>query len=260
MRQRPSLFNYGTQSFVTSRELLCHAIDTSPGLPTNQPHVALQPPLPVPGTGGAWGMEYCMQLAKLRLDFHPGQIALPPQLRPPLEQQKFALQLEVCGGIACPSPATLAKIAAEQADDFPPISPQAALRGEKQKLKLPNRPLRTVPMDRERIHCFCLDLFAVASFRRDQNQLGPILAIEPGGIEIVDIKPAGLEDSIECLIAATLSLGVLPRVRIALDDVALAVGSFGNLVIGFTPISNKVPFNPSVANNHLAVFVDADLN
>ena len=33
----------------------------------------------------------------------------------------------------------------------------------------------------------------------------------------MDIKPNGLEDSIECLVSATLQLGILPRLRIALD-------------------------------------------
>ena len=74
-----------------------------------------------------------------------------------------------------------------------------------------------VPVDREHIHCFCLDLFATGRIRIVDNGFGPRLALELEGVEIVDIKPSGLEDSIECLVSATLQLGILPRLRIALD-------------------------------------------
>ena len=41
-RQRPSLFNYGTASFVAAPKYMCHPIETSPGLPGTQPRVTLE--------------------------------------------------------------------------------------------------------------------------------------------------------------------------------------------------------------------------
>lgn len=257
-RQRPSLVNLGTSSFVANPGLMCHKIEVAPLLPANQPRVALQQPLPVPGTGGAWGLEYCMQLSKLAIDFHPGTMPLPPELNPPLAAQHFALQLQVCGGIACPSQDLLLKLAEGEADRYPPIDPREAIRPNDKPQDVPRDPppMRVVPFTRERIHCFCLDVFAIFTFRRAGGSTGPVLAIDLSGLEIVDIKPDGLEQSLECLIRTTISLGLLPRLRIALDDLILSLGEYGTLTIGFTPISAKAPFNPSVANDQLSVFVN----
>ena len=95
----------------------------------------------------------------------------------------------------------------------------------------PQRAPQVLPLDRERIHCFCLDVFAVALIRRDQTAAGPALAIELEGLEIVDIKPDGLEDSIECLVSTTISLGVLPRLRISIQDIILSLGTYGSLTM-----------------------------
>jgi len=35
------------------------------------------------------------------------------------------------------------------------------------------------------------------------------------------------------------------------------LGKFGQLVVGLTPTSGNVPFNPSIANDRVAVFIDA---
>jgi len=255
-RQRPSMFNYGTASFVANPRLMCRPIEVAPNLPSNQPRVTLENPLPIPGTGGAWGLEYCAQLTKLRIDFHPGQlIQLPPELNPPLKAQRLALQVQACGAIACPSPRILGAISDKEADRYPPIDPAEALRGTDKRPQAPERPPQALPPDSKRIHCFCLDVFAIASVRRDQSSSGPTLAIELEGLEIVDIEPDGLEDSIECLISATISLGVLPRLRLFVQDIILSLGTYGSLTIGLTPISAKVPFNPSIANDELDVFV-----
>ena len=256
-RQRPSLFNLGTSSFVANPQLLCHPIDVAPQLPGNQPRVGLQPLLPVPGTSGAWGLEFCIQLSKLVIDFHPGKIALPPELDP-LAEQHFSLQMQVCGGIACPSSDLLLKIAEGEAGRYPPIDPREAIR-QGDKPPDPPRdppPMRPVPFSRDRIHCFCLDAFAIFTFRRAGGSAGPVLAIDLSGLEIVDIRPDELEESIECLIRTTISLGLLPRLRLALNDLVLSLGTYGSLTIGFTPISASVPFNPSVADDQLSVFVN----
>jgi len=257
-RQRPSLFNYGTQSFVASPKLLCHQIDLAPGLPFNQPLVTLETPIPVPGTGGAWGLEWCAQLTKLMLDFHPGQLGLPPELNPPLAAQTLALQLEVCAAIACPSERVLISIENQEADRYQPLDPAAALRGrEKGTQAPPPRPPQPLPVDPKNVHCFCLDVFALATVRHEVTGSGPVLAVELNGLEIVDIKPDGLESSLECLISATIRLGVLPRLRLSVQDIILSLGTYGSLTIGLTPTSAQVPFNPSIANDAISVFVNA---
>lgn len=258
-RQRPSLFNYGTKSFVAAPQMMCHTIKVAPALPGNQPLVTLEQPLPIPGTDGAWAFEWCAQLTKLEIDFHPGSIPLPPELKK-LEPQSLALHAEFCAALACPPDKVLRGIAAAESDKYPALDPAQAIRGDgKPRQDPPREPPHTLPVDRDHIHCFCIEVFAVAHLVIDQTASGPVLRIELTGLEIVDIKPDGLEQSVECLIAATLSLGVLPRFRIALHDIILGLGTFGQLTIGLTPISAAVPFNPSIAQDQLSVFVDVDL-
>ena len=259
-RQRPSLFNYGTASFVASPGLMCRPIQTSPGLPASQPRVTLEPPIPVPGTSGAYGLEFCAQLTKLAIDFHPGQlVSLPAELKPPLGAQSLAIQAEVCAAIACPGAGTLTELGIREADRYPPIDPMKVIRDEKPGQELPPRPGQLLPVDRNQIHCFCLSLFAVASLRTDMTSSGPALGAQLRGLEIVDIEPKGLEQSLECLMTATIALGVLPRLRISLNAILLSLGQFGNLQIGLTPTSPAVPFNPSLANDELSVFVTVTL-
>lgn len=258
-RQRPSLFNYGTQSFVVNPLMMCSQIETSPGLPNNQPRISFQPLIPVPGTEGRWGMEYCMQLTKLQVDFHPGQLNLPSQLNPPLSPQNLALRLQVCGGIGCPSLDTLNKLGVAEAYTYPSVDSRMMLTDAHDQKVYP-RGIRELPIDQGKIHCFCLDLYAIASFRKETVGDDPILSVELKGLEIVNIQPEGLENTIECLLTTTIVLGMLPKIRLALNDIILSLGSYGKLKIGLTPISANVPFNPSVANDRFSVFVNINLN
>ena len=98
--QRPSLFNYGTPFFVQHPNLLCEKIVVHPKLPPST-RVGAQPLLPVPGMIFSFGLEFCMQVTKLAIDFHKGDIKLPPELGT-LQPQRFALAGRVCAAIACP--------------------------------------------------------------------------------------------------------------------------------------------------------------
>lgn len=258
-RQRPSLFNYGTATFVAQPGLLCEKIEVAPGLPGNQPRVALQPLLPVPGTGGAWGFEYCAQLADLRVDFHPGnQFALPPELGPPLKPQRLALKIEVCVGLACPGRDQLERIGDAMAETIHPIDPRSLLEGKRPDSdRPPPREVKPLPVQRDNIKCFCLSLFAVCGFEVRDDAFGKRLRVVLEGVELVDIKPDGLESVLECLIETTVRLSLLPRLKFAIDDMIFGLGTYGELVIGLTPISAKVPFNPSIANDRVSVFIDA---
>ena len=261
-RQRPSMFNYGTQSFAASPGLMCHPIEVAAGLPKNQPLVTPEQPIPVPGTAGAWAFEWCAQLTKLEIDFAPSnRFALPPELGAP-SAQSIALHAAFCAALACPSGRVLAAIAPIEAAKYPALDPARAIRGDRPAPTTPSgrERGRVLPIDRERIHCFCLELFATARLVIDGAAGGAMLRIELTGLEIVDIKPDGLEQSLECLVAATIALGVLPRFRLALDDILLGLGEYGVLSIGLTPTSPSVPFNPSIDGDRLSVFVDVDLS
>ena len=264
--QRPSLFNYGTPFFVQHPNLMCEKIVVHPKLPPSQPRVGAQPLLPVPGTNGLFALEFCMQVTKLAIDFHKGDIKLPPELGT-LQPQRFALAGRVCAAIACPPRGWLAEVGDAIAGTVRPIDPFAALR-EKERdnqavFRPPSdtpKPMFPVPVDREHIHCFCLDLFATGRIRIVDNGFGPRLALELEGVEIVDIKPNGLEDSIECLVSATLQLGILPRLRIALDALTFSLGAYATLVISPTPTSANVPFNPDISKDRLSVFIDVAIS
>src|SRR4030042_1356291 len=97
MRQRPSLFNYGTALVAAKPELLCERIVATPDvINRGNPLITIEDPLPVLGTNGTVALNFCFQLTKARIDFHPGDIiTLPPELNPPLAKQSFAIYIRV---------------------------------------------------------------------------------------------------------------------------------------------------------------------
>jgi len=100
MRQRPSLFNYGTALVRANPGLLCEPIEAAPGVTQL---ITLLPPIPLFGAE-AFALNYAFQLTELGIEFHPGDaIGLPPELNPPLGEQRFAFQARGCGGLGCPS-------------------------------------------------------------------------------------------------------------------------------------------------------------
>jgi len=115
MRQRPSLFNYGTSPVRADPSLLCKKIDAAPGvteLITVLPAIPLLPMgsidlgdiggTDVTLSGGNLVLDFAVQLTALELDFHPGNIiTLPAELSPPLQPQHLAFRAEVCAGLSC---------------------------------------------------------------------------------------------------------------------------------------------------------------
>ena len=102
MRQRPSLFNYGTVLISQDIQLLCSAIDADPAVfAADNPLVTVIDPLPVVGTN--YAMNYAIQLTNGLIDFYPGNIiTLPPGLNPPLPAQELAVHFGFCAGLGCP--------------------------------------------------------------------------------------------------------------------------------------------------------------
>lgn len=257
-RQRPSLFNYGTISFVQNPRFLCNrkqiaAID--PDVVTfHNPVVHEEPLLRIPGYGGPYGLEYCFQLSELSIDFHPSNVhALPPQLQPPLAPQHFSLKGRVCAGLNCLPPELLRRIAPTDRSLLAGKT-DAADRERKHDgpLVLPS-PSRPPPFNPEQTICFCLDLYAVFHFERSGSGKAEVLLLALDNLELVDIAPDSLESMAECYLRTTLVLGVLPKVRIAVSSLVLKLGDV--LAVGPTPISAAVPFNPAVEQDQVKAFV-----
>jgi hypothetical protein len=102
-RQRPSLFNYATADIAKTPGLLCKVIEHHKIVTDrNNPLVTIQKPLNIPGT--LYGVSFAAQLMDLSIELHPGdRLSLPPELNPPLKEQRLAIEMKLCGGIGCPS-------------------------------------------------------------------------------------------------------------------------------------------------------------
>jgi len=251
MRQRPSLFNYGTQFFENNPGLLCKPPVVHPEiLRRHNPIITIEDPLPILGTDGALGIDFCFQLVQLKIDIHPGRtVPLPPELNPPLAEQRFAIMVEVCGGISCPSPETAERDGEVVAIQVP--SADGKRGAETDKAKPPVRPIQG-----KNVLCFCILLFATAGFEIKNTTGGPKLAIKLFGLEIRDITPEGLENNLECYLATTLRAGILPKIRIALDTIIFNLGDFATLSISPTPAPSVVAHNPALEQDEIRVFVD----
>lgn len=241
MRQRPSLFNYGTARVRDDPEFRCQAIDTAKAvIDRGNPLITLEDPLPVVGTNGRYGLDFCVQFTRMELDFYPGNvITLPPELRPPLAEQRFALRGTACAGIACPANETIQRLVQQNQD--------------------PRRDERTIVIPAERLLCFCLDLTAVGSVQVVGPRGAQRLQAGLDGIEIVDIQPAGLENSIECYISLLIQLVILPRINVALPKLVFDLLNLGKIVLFATPTSPALPNNPAIEADQLKVFINVEV-
>jgi len=241
-RQRPSLFNYGTEDMLKKEKLYCSRIEAHPAVNEfKNPKITISPYLPIPGYAGPFGMSYLMQLTKILIDFHPSNTidSLPGELEPPLRDQKFAMQASFCVGMGCPDKRTLDYLGDF---DFDVFSNYTDINFETGK------PEYGLPF--EQMNCFCLDVYAVLHVERIDGQL----RMKLDGFEIVDIRPQGLEDAMECYVEAIMRLSILPKLRIQLSDLVFNIQNY--VTIEPTPISGDVPFNPSIAEDTLSVFVN----
>jgi len=247
MRQRPSLFNYGTAYIAAKPELLCEPIRPDPAvIKYGNPLLTVEDPLPVLGTNGTIALNYCFQLTKIEIDFHPGNIfTLPSELNPPLAKQSFAIHARVCGGIGCPSKDIVEKI--------PPPQPPTH---DKEEATPPGPPI--IP-DPRKIECFCLDLYVVGHIEvtgpiGNQKLLGKV-----DGLEIVDIEPKGLENSIECYLNLLVQLVILPQTSIALEKMVFDILNIATITLIPSPTSTSIPNNPAIEENQLKVFIDLEV-
>jgi hypothetical protein len=257
-RQRPSLFNYGTADVAKNRELLCKAIDVHPIVfIRNNPLLTIVDPLPIPGTN--YGVNFAVQLVEFQIDFHPGdEIHLPMELNPPLNEQRLAIKLTLCGGIGCPPEGVV--------DQFIPPPDDKSRQDDRN----PDRPAEReplIPLPTRELTCFCLEAYATGGIRIVNYNGKPYLEPFIDEFEIVDIQPADLENSLECYIGLMLKLAVLPGLRILLKHAPLnltqgATDLFPqptNVVLSPMPVSAALPNNPAIEEDQLKVFIKAEV-
>ena len=256
-RQRPSLFNHATADVANHPRLLCKEIDAHPIVALrNNPQVTIADPLPIPGTN--FGVNFAVQLVDLQIDFHPGKdIALPPELNPPLQAQRLAIKVGLCGGIGCPDKELLDRLVP------PPKVPGRPTEG-----KDPPRDTPIVALPTRQLHCFCLEAYVHGGVRIATHHGKPYLEPFLDGFEIVDIEPKGLENSLECYLGLLMRLVVLPGLRILLEHAPLnltqgATDLFPqptNVTLSAVPVSASVPNNPAIEDDQLKVFIHAEVN
>ncbi len=244
MTQRPSLFNYSTQDLASPKyePRLCSKIEFHLAVQEfNNPLVTVLPYMPIIGYTGPYGLSYTFQLTEFLVDFHPGNlITLPTELNPPLNEQRIALKGKVCGGVSCPEREITDKLIDELIDI--PQDPTGKDRPD------PEPPTKPIPS--RKVECFCLELYATLQVIRSNG----FIQLRLDGLELVDILPNGLENSLECYISTSLRLGILPKVRIALNDLVFSMNDF--ITIAPAPVTGDIPFNPSVSNNQLNAFLN----
>lgn len=247
MRKRPSLFNYGTQAVINDPNLRCVRIDAAPEvIAYGNPLMTREDPIEILGTNGQYGLDFCAQLTELKVDFHPGgAVSLPPELAP-LDAQRFAVSASACAGIGCPSDDVLNRL--------PPIRPVPTKRDDdRPQPKLPPRP---IPVDK--LNCFCLSLFVEGHFELSGSAAEPVLEARVDGVEIVDLTPQPLEDSIECYLRLVLQLTVLPQLSTAVTELLTTVKSSLPAGIGIEVPSGTptIPNNPAVEQDELRIRVN----
>jgi hypothetical protein len=103
-----------------------------------------------------------------------------------------------------------------------------------------------------RLECFCLEVFVVGHVDVDGDELVPRL----DGLEIVDIEPDGLENSLECYLELLVKLAIVPQLRVAIPKFVFHILDLATITLSPTPVSAAVPNNPAIEDDRLKVFVD----
>jgi hypothetical protein len=244
MRQRPSLFNYATPDVAANRELWCQIPEfTTDVTKFGNPIFTILPYLPVIGADSPpVGLGLCVQVVRAQVDFHPSNvIGLPQELGSKLNEQQLALELRICGGIGCPDRKVL--------DAIPVTTSDSAGRDKQHETP----PLVPVP---GKLLCFCLDVFATAHAARTFINGEERLVGEVDGVEIVDVKPDGLEANMECYIRTAVILFLRQKLAIPLQTFFIDFPLFDLGTVSLSPTPNPpVPHNPAIEEDQLKAFI-----
>ncbi len=243
MRQRPSMFNYATADVASNRELWCAPVQFTPDvIHYGNPLFTIMSPIPVIGTDSPQvTLSFIVQVTRAEIDFFPGNvISLPEELKPPLPKQHFAMHIQICGALGCPSD--------KEIEGLPDPNPNQPSTVEKQ----PPPPVHL----RGSLECFCLDVYVVGHFERafihgQESLLGKV-----DGIDIVDIKPDQLEDNIICYIKTAVTLVLRQKLAIPLATFFISFPLFGLATVTLSPTPNPpVPFNPAIEDDQIKAFI-----
>lgn len=267
-RRRPSLFAYATPDIAADwREMLC--VDPEPAqvvLDHGDPVVTVENQLlPIPGTGGALGLDFSLQITKLVVDLAPQTVALPPELGK-LPDQHLSLTLEVCVGMPEIDPELIVKLGRRLAEreqqttrTASPFGLQTSYHPDRAE-QPPKDRVDPRPLPFDRLRCCCLTVAAVAHVVRTGSGKTTAVQVVLDGFEIVDIAPDCLETDIEQYLWLTLQLAVLPRLRLALPTITLQLmQGLPSIDLSLTPTGPQLPFNPDISADRLAVFVDLEV-
>jgi hypothetical protein len=242
MRQRPSLFNYATLEVAANPELACHPVAHTIDVTNHgNPLFGLLGPLPILGADAPpVGLNFCAQLTTAEVDCHPGNvIKLPAELNPPLADQHLAFKVRVCAGLDCP--------AIELIDRIKPTRPPNTDRRQP-----PQPPI--VPPARHLL-CFCLDVYVVAHVDLEIVLGKPTLVGKVDGVDIVDIKPDDLEDSLNCYLRTTFEVLLKEKLAFSIDKLALSFPVFGG-AFSIAPTPNPpIPNNPAIEDDQIKEFI-----
>lgn len=240
MSQRPSLFNYATADVASNQDLWCNrnVMRTNDVIKYHNPIFTVMEPLPVIGADSPpVGLSYYVQLRKVEVDFYGKNnvFSLPHEWGTPKEQS-FALRLVVCGALGCPDNSAL--------ENLPP--PPQRKEGE------PVPPVH-VPGN---LQCFELEVFVVGHFERSFILNKESLLGKVDDIEIVDITPKELENSIECYIKTAVTLALRQKLAIPLETIFVSLPLFGMGTVKLDPTPNPpVPNNPAIEEDQLKAFI-----
>jgi hypothetical protein len=245
MRQRPSLFNYATEDIAHNSELWCAPVPHTPDV-TNygNPLFTIVNPLPILGADAPpVGIGFCAQLTRAEIDFFPGNtIPLPPELHPPLENQRFSLLLRLCGAIECPAQETIERVPA--GGQFSDQVGATVVKG----------PAPIVLQGR--LNCFCLDVVAIGHIRQQTVAGIPSLLIQVDELDVVGVEPEGLEANMVCYLKTTVNVVLREKLTVAIETLMLSFSLFGLGTVTLAPTPNPpIPNNPAVEDDQVKAFM-----
>jgi hypothetical protein len=247
---------------------MCQPIKAAPSVKASgNPLFTVQQPLPILGSPIPLGLNWCFQLTKLQLDFHPGNvIALPAELGV-LQPQRFALVAQACFGLDCPGDRNLDDILRHVENATVTVIAPPKGKEDRPDPERPKEVPPTIVLPHGSLLCFCLKLYVVGHIEWGNfgSRPGDWLKVKLDGIEIVDLGPDALESSIECYLANILRMGILPRLSIPLEslvlDVTKTIKDLGVTIgesVSLRPAATSaaIPNNPAVENDQLKAFIE----
>ena len=314
MRQRPSLFNYGTILVKSNPSLLCSQIDAAPGvteLITLLPRVPLLPSdatniqeltdLGIDLSAATnLGLDFAAQLTDIQIDFHPGDVfTLPSELNPPLQPQKMAFHGKLCAGLSCipknirrwlppvvvdlGNPGMIRRsgrklnqrLRAYQNSDSSASSTFTSNLSAVDATMMLDSPPREINRTRfpfpifpifpiDKLECFCIELFGVGSSQFQGQAGNQKMLLNMDGIELKDLAPVGLENSIECYMEILLERVLLPQISDVVSELAFSLHeippppdptNLGSIQIS---AATSVPHNPAIEDNQLKLFINLE--